>query len=166
MSIIRESVFTLYNDPSVNVTPFDQLREQYAEACPQHSYKTCIFSMDSLITYLEDYIPRQREHILKIAEPEYTPSQVAEPAADDKVRGLVSSERLSLTAYFYDDPVTHCIKERSASFQGNVPVDRIEDLQAVQYTVGDQFRQHWDWWEGAENRCVSTFFAYLARDSD
>lgn len=166
VSIIRESVFPLYNGPSTNVTRFDQLWEQYAEACPEHSYRTRIFSMDPLIIYLEDYITAaEREYVLNLAEHEYTPSQVAEQADDYKVRDLVPSERSSQTAYFYNDPVTHCIRERSASFQGNVPVDRVEDLQAVKYTVGDHFRQHWDWWEGAENPRVSTFFAYLACDS-
>jgi len=169
MSNIQKSVCPLYNGTSTNVTSvttFDQLREQYSAACPEHSYKTRIFSMDPLIIYLEDYITApEREYILNQAEPGYTPSQVSDDADDYQVKGFVSSIRTSLTAYFYNDPIINCIKERSASFQGNVPVNRIEDLQAVKYTVGDEFRLHWDWWADAENPRISTIFAYLGCDS-
>ncbi|MCJ1393919.1 Prolyl 4-hydroxylase, alpha polypeptide [Xylographa bjoerkii] len=166
---IGESDSSLYNSLATNVTSlstFDQLREQYAKACPEHSYKARIFSTDPLIIYLENYITApEREYIVNMAEPNYVQSEVAESTADDEFRALIVDSRSSQSAYFYDDPVTSCIQERSASFQGNVPVDRIEVLQVVKYMVGDQFRHHRDWIENAENRRISTFFAYLACDS-
>ncbi|MCJ1377762.1 Prolyl 4-hydroxylase, alpha polypeptide [Xylographa soralifera] len=169
ISSIRESGSSLYHDLSTNVTSvsaFDLLYEQYAMACPEHSYKTRIFSMDPLIIYLENYISApEREYIVNLAESQYTKSEVAEAMGDDRVSALVPDYRSSQTAYFFEDPVTQCIEDRAAFFQGNLPVERVEALQVVKYTVGDQFRQHWDWWEGADNPRISTFFAYLACDS-
>ena len=125
--------------------------------------------MDPLIIYLENYISApEREYLLNLAESGYTKSQVLEKDENDPdptVRGKLSSSRSSQTAYLYNDPVSQCIMERSSSFQGNVTVDCIEDLQVVKYAIGDQFRTHFDWWEGAENPRVATFFAYLACDS-
>jgi hypothetical protein len=76
MSNTREPVSTLYHGLNTNVTSittFDKLREQYVEGCPEHSYKTRIFSMDTLIVYLEDYITApESKYILNLAEPEYT----------------------------------------------------------------------------------------------
>ncbi|MCJ1322276.1 Prolyl 4-hydroxylase, alpha polypeptide [Xylographa vitiligo] len=169
MSSLRGPDPSLYHDLSTNATStsaFDLLYDQYAKACPEHSYTPRIFSTDPLIIYLENYITApEREYVVNLAESQYTQSQVAEAMGDDRIGALIPDYRSSQTASFYADPVTQCIEERSAFFQGNMPVDRVEALQVVKYTVGDQFRHHWDWWEGADNPRISTLFAYLACDS-
>ncbi|MCJ1398994.1 Prolyl 4-hydroxylase, alpha polypeptide [Xylographa trunciseda] len=169
ISNIPVSDASLYSGLSTNATShsaFDQLREQYDRACPEHSYKTRIFSMDPLMVYLENYITApEREYLVNIAESMYVASEVAAPSSEERIRALDVAERSSQTACFYDDPVVHCIQERSAYFQGNLPVERVENLQVVKYTVGDHFQHHWDWWEGTDNPRISSFFAYLACDS-
>ncbi|MCJ1287642.1 hypothetical protein MMC26_006994 [Xylographa opegraphella] len=168
-SNIRVTDSSLDHGPSPNidsVSAFDLLYEQYAKVCPEHSYKTRIFSTDPLIIYLENYITvPEREYIVKMTENRYTQSQVAEVISHDRVGVRIPDYRSSQTAPFYEDPVSQCIEERSAAFQGNIPVDRLEAIQVVKYTAGDQYRHHWDWWEGADNPRISTFFVYLACDS-
>ncbi|MCJ1434328.1 Prolyl 4-hydroxylase, alpha polypeptide [Xylographa pallens] len=169
MSTIQEPGSPLYHNLSTNVTSvsaFDRLHDQYARACPEHSYKTRIFSMDPLVIYLENYITApEREYIMNMAEPQYTKSEVLDLLSDGYVDSIVPDYRSSQTAEFFEDPVGQCIAERSAYFQGNMPANHVEDLQVVKYTVGDHYQHHWDWWESSDNPRISTLFAYLACDS-
>jgi prolyl 4-hydroxylase len=68
------------------------------------------------------------------------------------------SYRDSQTTYFDipDDPagndahaVIKCIEERAAHFQGNAPVENMENLQAVKYKEGGRFNPHYDWFYDA-----------------
>ena len=166
MSYLRNAISS-YTALANATTALEQIRQQYAEACPDHTYKTRIYSIDPLVIYLDNYITAQeRYYIQASAESMYEQSQVADADDDPNVYMTNATTRSSQSAYFYDDPVTTCIRERSATFQGHIPVANIEDLQAVKYTVGDQFRQHVDWWADAANPRVSTFFAYLGCDGE
>ena len=169
ISNLRGSVSSLYSTARTNITnvnPFNQLAEQYAQACPEVSYKTRIFSLDPLIIYVENYITAaEREYIIHLAGTRYTESKVAESREDSKIKGFTSPSRTSQSAYLYDDPVSFCIMERSARFQGNSTVEDVEDLQAVKYAIGNEFRSHFDWFDDNNNPRISTFFAYLACDS-
>jgi len=72
-----------------------------------------------------------------------------------------TSIRRSQSAVLPLDPVLACVERRSVDFQGYKRITQLEDLQVVKYEVGDQFRPHWDWFEGMENPRISTIFAYL-----
>ena len=169
VSTFQGSGSSFYHDPSTNaarVSAFDPLHEQYAMVCLPHSHKTRIFSIDPFIIYLESYITApEREYIVNIVESQYTKSEVPELATGGYVNTMAPEYRPSQTASFFEDPVSQCIEERSAFFQGNVPVERVGDLQVVKYRVSDHHQHYWNWWEGADYSRVSTLFACLACDS-
>lgn len=49
-------------------TRFDDLRREYAIACPEHHYRTHIFSRDPLIIYIENYLlPDETRYLLDLA---------------------------------------------------------------------------------------------------
>ena len=82
-SSIREVIASICSSSStqitkaVNISTVGQLRDQYAQACPEYLYKTRIFSMDPLIIYLEDFIPaKERQYILTMASRKYEQSLV------------------------------------------------------------------------------------------
>ena len=75
-----------------------------------------------------------------------------------------SDHRTSQSAFIYFDPVANCIRKRAADFQGGVPMDHMEELQAVKYHVGKQFKNHYDWGPTDSNPRISTFFVYAACD--
>lgn len=168
MNNIDQFVFPHYNSlrPSsnyTNLTVFDQLREEYARACPKHLYKTRIFSTDPLIIYIENFMSAEEtDYLVNLAEPSYAVSTVTDVGSS---MGVLSRGRKSQTAFLGYDPVCACIAERSASFQGSVDPNQIELLQTVKYKSNDDFLAHWDWAEDFENPRVSTFFAYLACDA-
>ena len=96
-------------------------------------------------------------YLKRAAEPHYARSEVS---LDDQFETFVlSDERKSQSAFLELDPVTECIIERAASFQGGVDPLQIEALQTVRYGLGDEFRVHFDGDEDMPR--ISTFFAYL-----
>jgi prolyl 4-hydroxylase len=113
--------------------------------------------------------------ILTSRTPNFAESRVI---SDDASEVIDKSHRDSQTTYldFPDDPagndahaVIKCIEERASHFQGNTPVENIENLQAVKYQAGGRFNPHYDWLYEATggfgldtsgNR-ESSFFVYL-----
>lgn len=148
--------------PVNNVSTFQDMAAQYAAECPQHNFKTQIFSADPLIIYVEDYLSqRETEYLLNLAVPYYRQSPVSKgydlETYDREVRS-------SMSAVVPDDPVVSCIESRSVEFQGFMPTANLEDIQVVKYGISDHFRPHFDWFSGMANPRVSTFFVYLACD--
>lgn len=168
ISSVQETASSLYGGLSSKVvsTPESRhlaLRDEYAKGCPAHRYTTRIFSMDPLIIYLENFIaPAETEYLIAKANGTYIRSRVGGADYDDPYHeGFLDSHRTSRTAYVDKDPIADCIRKRSAALQGSYPYKHIEDLQVVKYEVSHEFREHWDWWENAENPRVATIFAYL-----
>lgn len=54
-----------------------------------------------------------------------------------------------------------CVIDRAAEFQGFVPENTIEPLQATRYEPGQQYAPHFDWSGEDTNGRVTTFFAIL-----
>jgi prolyl 4-hydroxylase len=50
--------------PDIYNGSFSAMRAEYASACPQHPYKTRIFSQDPLIIYIEDYLSQAETNYL------------------------------------------------------------------------------------------------------
>ena len=120
----------------------DQLRAQYAISCPQHQYRTNIFSTDPLIIYVEDYLsPAEVDYLLNLAVPLYKQSPVSK---GHRLETYDAEIRSSMSAVLPHDPVVRCIEARSVEFQGFMPTYHLEDIQVVKYTVGDHFRPHFD----------------------
>ncbi|KAK3197460.1 hypothetical protein GRF29_216g225057 [Pseudopithomyces chartarum] len=150
--------------PISNTSAFQTMASTYATACPQHNFKTHIFSTDPLIIYLENYLSHsEAAYLLHLATPYYRQSPVSKgydlETYDREIRS-------SMSAVVPDDPVVSCIERRSVDFQGYMPVANLEDIQVVKYGVSDHFRPHFDWFSGMKNPRVSTFFVYLACDDE
>lgn len=150
--------------PISNTSAFQTMASTYATACPQHNFKTHIFSTDPLIIYLENYLSHsETAYLLHLATPYYRQSPVSKgydlETYDREIRS-------SMSAVVPDDPVVSCIERRSVDFQGYMPVANLEDIQVVKYGVSDHFRPHFDWFSGMKNPRVSTFFVYLACDDE
>jgi prolyl 4-hydroxylase len=148
---------------AATIASTEQLATRYAEACPEHKFRTHIFSTDPLIIYVEDYLSRDEiSYLLRLAVPYYEQSPVSKGY---NLKAYDAEIRSSMSAVLPDDPVLRCIEQRSVDFQGYMPRNRLEDIQVVKYTVGDHFRPHFDWFSGMANPRLSTFFVYLACDS-
>jgi prolyl 4-hydroxylase len=157
VSIIKLS----YEEVSAK-TSFEALAEQYQIACPEHGYRTRVFSFDPLIIYIENWVTQEEaKYLLHIAEPLYERSPVSTGV---NLKGYDNEIRSSMSAVVLDDPIVRCIELRSVAFQGHTSLNHLEDLQVVKYGVSDHFRAHYDWWQGAPNPRVSSFFVYLACD--
>ena len=117
--------------------------------------------MDPLVIYIEDFMSRSETQYLKrLAEPRYSISTVT---GDDGAMGVLTQGRKSQSAFLGLDPVTACIAERAAAFQGGVSAEQIELLQTVKYTSGDGILPHFDWAEDVPR--ITTIFAYVACDA-
>jgi prolyl 4-hydroxylase len=114
--------------------------------------------------------------MLTFRMPHFVQSRVK--AANSVSEVIDRSHRDSQTTYFplpYDPAgddahaVIKCIEERAAHFQGNIPIQNIENLQVVKYIAGGHYNPHYDWLyepnggfdlDTAGNR-ASSFFVYL-----
>lgn len=140
------------------------LRAQYAQGCPDHTFRTSMFSSDPIITYIENYLsPDEIAYLLELATPLYQQSPVSQ---GKRLKTYNAEIRSSMSAVLGgNDPVVRCIEQRSVDFQGFLPRSHLEDLQVVKYGISDHFRPHFDWFGGDENPRISSFFVYIACDA-
>lgn len=134
-------------DASVSATvptsSMDALRTQYSASCPDHQFRTSIFSSDPLIMYIENYLsPQEIEYLLEVATPQYQKSPVSQGT---KLKTYNEEIRSSMSAVLgTTDPVVRCVEQRSVDYQGFLPLRHLEDLQVVKYGISDHFRPHYD----------------------
>jgi prolyl 4-hydroxylase len=139
--------------------------------CPHHLYNVQIFSEDPLIIYIPDFITlSEATHLQSISANKFTSSQVADQTGQQQLASTRTSRSTSLES----DKVVQCIEERALQFQGyEIPRTHLEPLQAVQYSLGENYRPHTDWFTSSTqttpsfggNRATS-FFVYIAASDD
>lgn len=141
------SSLTTTTSPNTNTSaPFSMaaLRTQYAQGCPDHTFRTSMFSSDPIITYIEGYLsPDEIAYLLELAVPLYQQSPVSQ---GKRLKTYNAEIRSSMSAVLDNgrDPVVKCIEQRAVDFQGFMPRSHLEDLQVVKYGISDHFRPHFD----------------------
>jgi prolyl 4-hydroxylase len=139
--------------------------------CPQHLYTVQIFSSSPLIIYIPSFITESEAlHLEQTSSGRFQSSQIADQSGAQKF----ASTRTSRSTSLLSDPVVACIEERALAFQGyDIPRTHLEPLQAVQYSLSEEYRPHTDWFtspaqtsaEFGGNRATS-FFVYVAASED
>jgi len=139
--------------------------------CPHHLYNVQIFSEDPLIIYIPEFLTAAEAiHLQSISTDKFTSSQVADQTGQQQLASTRTSRSTSLES----DKVVQCIEERALQFQGyDMPRTHLEPLQAVQYSLGENYKPHTDWFTSAAqttpsfggNRATS-FFVYVAASDD
>lgn len=139
--------------------------------CPHHLYNVQIFSEDPLIIYIPEFItPDEAVHLQSISANKFTTSQIADHTGQQQL----ASTRTSRSTALESDKVVQCIEERALQFQGyDIPRTYLEPLQAVQYSLGENYKPHTDWFTSPArttpayggNRATS-FFVYVAASDD
>jgi len=139
--------------------------------CPHHLYNVQIFSEDPLIIYIPSFItPDEAAHLRSISAGTLESSRIADQTGQQHL----ATTRTSRSASLSSDKIVRCIEERALQFQGyDTPREHLEPLQAVQYSRGENYRPHTDWFtspaqttpEFGGNRATS-FFVYIAVSED
>ncbi|KAF2662273.1 hypothetical protein K491DRAFT_700536 [Lophiostoma macrostomum CBS 122681] len=139
--------------------------------CPSHLYTIQIFSSDPLIIYIPQFLtPSEASHLESISTGHFQSSEIADQTGAQHH----ASTRTSRSTSLLSDPVVSCIEERALAFQGyDIPRSRLEPLQAVQYSLSEEYRPHTDWFTSAAqtrpevggNRATS-FFVYVSASAD
>ncbi|KAJ4294627.1 hypothetical protein N0V90_008318 [Kalmusia sp. IMI 367209] len=139
--------------------------------CPQHLYSVQIFSEDPLIIYIPGFLTEtEAQHLESISSGRFTSSQIADQSGQQHLASTRTSRSTSLNS----DEVVRCIEERALQFQGyDIPRTHLEPLQAVQYSLGETYAPHTDWFtsslqttpEYGGNR-LSSFFVYISTSDD
>lgn len=140
-------------------------------SCPEHLYNVQIFSEDPLIIYIPEFITEsEASHLESISANRFTSSQIADQTGQQQLASTRTSRSTSLNS----DQVVRCIEERALQFQGyDKPRTHLEPLQAVQYSLGENYKPHTDWFTSPTqttqqyggNRLTS-FFVYIAASPD
>lgn len=131
--------------------------------CPDHGYKTRIYSITPLVIYIENFLsPWEAALLRNISEPNYTPSTIHTPQGEHSDPTIRTSLKSPLN---HMHPTVKCIEHRARSFQGFKPELFIERLYAQKYEVGGHYARHFDWGvaNGGVGR-VSSFMVWLGDD--
>ncbi|KAH7125195.1 hypothetical protein B0J11DRAFT_435062 [Dendryphion nanum] len=139
--------------------------------CPTHLYNVHIFSHDPLIIYIPSFITESEAlHLQSISSGRFTNSQIADSSGQQQL----ASSRTSRSTSLESDKIVKCIEERALQFQGyDTKREQLEPLQAVQYSLGEAYKTHTDWFTSPSlassayggNRKTS-FFVYVAASDD
>lgn len=139
--------------------------------CPHHLYTVQIFSSDPLIVYIPSFLTEsEASHLEAISTGRFTSSQIADSTGQQQL----ASTRTSRSTSLHSDEIVRCIEERALQFQGyDIPRTHLEPLQAVQYSLGEKYAPHTDWFtspaqttaEYGGNR-LSSFFVYISTSDD
>ncbi|OOF99890.1 hypothetical protein ASPCADRAFT_203714 [Aspergillus carbonarius ITEM 5010] len=131
--------------------------------CPKDTYRVHLLSKDPLIIYIEDFLSdEEADHLVRISEPNYTPSIIY----NGQTTKVDPSTRLSDRALLPRDNTVRCLESRASSFQGWKPHLYIERMWAQRYNVSGHYKHHFDW-AGSVARGgdrLSTFMVYLGDD--
>ncbi|TKA30913.1 hypothetical protein B0A54_14521 [Friedmanniomyces endolithicus] len=102
--------------------------------CPEHNYRTHIFSTAPLMIYIDDFLsPEETAHLIDIR-----------------------------SALLPRDPIVQCLETRALAFQGWPPQTSIERVWTQRYNVSGHYAHHYDWSSNSRTqRRASTFMVYL-----
>ncbi|GAQ36540.1 hypothetical protein AtubIFM55763_008325 [Aspergillus tubingensis] len=133
--------------------------------CPEDTYRVHLLSKDPLIIYIEDFLSTsEADHLVKISEPNYSPSIIY----NGQTTKVDPSTRLSDRALLPRDNTVRCLESRAAAFQGWKPHLYIERMWAQRYNVSGHYKHHFDW-AGSVARGgdrLSTFMVYLGDECE
>ncbi|KAF2707089.1 hypothetical protein K504DRAFT_436317 [Pleomassaria siparia CBS 279.74] len=151
------------------VTASSSAKQNYT--CPHHLYNVQIFSEDPLVIYIPSFITAEEAgHLQHVSSGKLESSRIADQSGQQHLATTRTSRSTSLSS----DQVVRCIEERALQFQGyDTPRTHLEPLQAVQYSVGENYKPHTDWFtspsqtvsELGGNRATS-FFVYVSASED
>ncbi|MGZ2412710.1 prolyl 4-hydroxylase [Sphingomonas sp. F9_3S_D5_B_2] len=106
------------------------------------------------------FTPTECAYLNMVAEPGFLPSVVtSDGGARDHVDSARTSEGSTMN-WLLVDPAIQALNVRVATASGTT-VEQGEPLQVLRYAVGQQFRPHSDWIEGAPNQRIKTALVYL-----
>lgn len=115
------------------------------------------------LRYILDFISRDEcEHLISIAKDGLSRSKIIGESEE-----YSDNTRTSYSFYFnksHDDIITK-IENRISDMVGK-PINTIEAMQVVRYEDGQEFKEHYDWFQDAhcdkiKNQRQYTFFVYL-----
>ncbi|KAF2021466.1 hypothetical protein BU24DRAFT_21200 [Aaosphaeria arxii CBS 175.79] len=168
-SLLALSALCSASTSTSSSSPPQQPQQNYT--CPEHLYNVQIFSEDPLIIYIPSFITAEEaEHLQSISDGRFSASQVADSSGQQQLAKTRNSQSTSLES----DRVVRCIEERALQFQGyDVKMEQLEPLQAVSYSLNQNYAPHTDWFTSATqttaeyggNRATS-FFVYVATSED
>jgi prolyl 4-hydroxylase len=105
--------------------------------------------------------PAECQHIIAVAEPHYQPSMVFD-ADHQWVEDPIRTSDGSTIHWLMEDPAVHAINRRVAAVTGTA-YECGETLQALRYAPGQQYRPHFDFVPG-DNQRIWTALLYLNDD--
>jgi prolyl 4-hydroxylase len=142
LALIERMRLTRSGDP-VAVPPAEPLSEQ------PH-----VRRFDRLLTHEEcDYLVRFAGLFLR-------PSVIVDPSSGRQVANPIRTSDGAELSPLLENPAVHAINRRIAAASGT-PVDNGEPLQVLRYSVGQEYREHFDYLHGLDNQRTHTVLIYL-----
>jgi prolyl 4-hydroxylase len=106
--------------------------------------------------------PAECAYLIRAAEGRFEPSMVYTKARE-LVRDTIRTSDGAAFHWLIEDPAVHAINRRIAAITGT-GYEQGEALQVLRYVPGQEYRPHFDYVEGAENRRLWTALIYLSDD--
>ncbi|KUJ15827.1 2OG-Fe(II) oxygenase superfamily protein [Mollisia scopiformis] len=135
--------------------------------CVHPPYTIHLFSKAPLVIYISNFLTTdERSHLQDVTKGTFARSAVADESGEEGHRQTRTSQSTTVPR----DSIVRCIESRALAFQGfEIPRSHLEPLQLVQYSSGEKYHLHTDWFESPErmtsevggNR-LSSFFVYIA----
>jgi prolyl 4-hydroxylase len=107
--------------------------------------------------FRQGFTPQECDFLIAVAEPTYEESKVV--SIGGEIRTPLRTSDGSTMHWLIEDPATHALNRRLASFSGT-DVDQGEPLHILRYRPGQEYRPHIDWLVD-ENPRILTALVYL-----
>jgi prolyl 4-hydroxylase len=101
-------------------------------------------------------------YLIKTAEPLFQPSMIYDDSGQE-VRDTIRTSDGAGIYWLIEDPAIHALNRRVAKATGS-SYDQGEPLQVLRYVPGQEYRPHFDFLEGVDNRRPWTALIYLNED--
>jgi prolyl 4-hydroxylase len=108
------------------------------------------------------FTPAECRHLAQAGGNRFEPSMVYD-AGRRLVRDPIRTSDGSTIHWLTEDPAIVALNRRIAAISGS-PYENGEVLTLLRYSPGQEYRPHFDFVRGAENRRVATALAYLSED--
>jgi prolyl 4-hydroxylase len=106
--------------------------------------------------------PQECAYLISAAEGRFEPSMVYNRARE-LVRDTIRTSEGAAFHWLIEDPAIHALNRRVAAAT-RTTYSQGEALQALRYSPGQEYRPHFDYVEGVENRRIWTALIYLNED--
>src|SRR5690349_11300517 len=106
--------------------------------------------------------PAECRYLIKAADPLFKPSMIYNDSGQE-VRDTIRTSDGAGIYWLIEDPAIHALNRRIAKATGSA-YDQGEPLQVLRYVPGQEYRPHFDYLEGVDNRRPWTALIYLNED--